>query len=386
MEQADFQVLRDARIIKHPLAVFLSGGDHGRRMLPDSLHYLVDVHLVVVVVVGEPEVPDDLVLVAEVHPQRSILGNAREQHQFLGISVPRIGLFEDRLQGIVPYRGEKQGLLRALPVGSTAGRDIIVLESEGLRPLGLLFVFQVSGAFGDDDHIRRMEALRKIPQPSEWQQFVLVGRAVVIHQDYIEISPEGPVLESVVQDYQVGRRYLGVGAVACTFLRLEFLRMAEYVASLDPVPVHCHSDGRELLLDLQGFIPIFLDGAIPLDYLEPLGVALVPPGQYGDIAVGPVVALQEGPEDHFGVRGLAGTAGGDVAYADRRDFTGSDLEYTVVVQGMPQFQSQVIWCKNDLVKHECKDTKNYRPFNYFTCHISRIRSLLNRTLPERCSI
>jgi hypothetical protein len=36
----------------------------------------------------------------------------------------------------------------------------------------------------------------------------------------------------------------------------------------------------------------------------------------------------------------------------------------VVVQGMPQFQSQVIWCKNDLVKHECKDTKNYRPFNF----------------------
>ena len=386
MEQADFQVLRDARIIKHPLAVFLGGGDHGCRMLPDSLHYLVDVNLVVVVVVGEPEVPDDLVLVAEVHPQRSILGNAREQHQFLGISVPRIGLFEDRLQGIVPYRGEEQGLLRALPVGSTAGRDIIVLESEGLRPLGLLLVFQVSGAFGDDDHIRRMEALWKIPQPSEWQQFVLVSRAVVIYQDYIEISPEGPVLESVVQDYQLGRRYLGVGAVACTFLRLEFLRMAEYVASLDPVPVHCHRDGRELLLDLQGFIPIFPDGAFPLDYLEPLGVALVPPGQYGDIAVCPVVALQEGPEDHFGVRCLAGTAGGDVAYADRRDFTGSDLEYTVVVQGMPQFQSQVIWCKNDLVKHECKDTKNYRPFNYFTCHISRIRSLLNRTLPERCSI
>ena len=61
------------------------------------------------------------------------------------------------------------------------------------------------------------------------------------------------------------------------------------------------------------------------------------------------------------MRCLAGTAGGDVAYADRRDFTGSDLEYTVVVQGMPQFQSQVIWCKNDLVKHEYKDTKNYRP-------------------------
>ena len=90
----------------------------------------------------------------------------------------------------------------------------------------------------------------------------------------------------------------------------------------------------------------------------------MPPGQDGDIAVCPVVALQEGPEDHFGVRCLAGTAGGDVAYADRRDFTGSDLEYTVVVQGMPQFQSQVIWCKNDLVKHECKDTKNYRPFNF----------------------
>ena len=51
------------------------------------------------------------------------------------------------------------------------------------------------------------------------------------------------------------------------------------------------------------------------------------------------------------MRGFTGAACSDVTHADRGDFAFADLEYAVVVQGVPQLQGEIIWCQNDLVKH-----------------------------------
>ena len=93
------------------------------------------------------------------------------------------------------------------------------------------------------------------------------------------------------------------------------------------------------------------------DQLEAAAVALVSPRQDSDVAERPVVAPQQGAQDHLGVRSLACAARRDVADADGRYLTGADFEDAVVVASVPQLQRQIIWCKKNLVKHRLQRYK-----------------------------
>lgn len=83
LEQSDFQLLRDPLEIQDPLAVLLSGRHQGGRVVADSLHDPLYVVPCVLVMVLEAETLHDPVLVAQVHPQRSVLRNAGEQDELL---------------------------------------------------------------------------------------------------------------------------------------------------------------------------------------------------------------------------------------------------------------------------------------------------------------
>ena len=74
-------------------------------------------------------------------------------------------------------------------------------------------------------------------------------------------------------------------------------------------------------------------------------------GEDGDVLIGPVVAPQKGAEDHLGMRGFSSSSGGDVADADGRNLAGLDLTDTVVVAEVPELQGEIVWKKNDSIKH-----------------------------------
>ena len=67
-------------------------------------------------------------------------------------------------------------------------------------------------------------------------------------------------------------------------------------------------------------------------------------GEYRDMLVTPFPACEQCPENHLSMRSLAGSACGNVAYADGRSLASMHLEYPAVIQGMPYFQGEVIWC------------------------------------------
>ena len=326
-------------------------------MLLHGFHYLFDVETVVVVVVHEAEPLHDLVLIAEIHPQWRVLGYSRKENQFLRVGVPLVPFLEDRLERIVPDCREQQGLYGTLSVRPRAGLEVIVLETERLRPLDLLPVLKIGRTLRHDDDVGVVKPLGQIPEPSERKELILVGRAVVVHQNDVEVRPQRPVLERVVQNDQIRRRDRRAGTFAGPPLGLQLLRMAENVASLDPLTVHGHGDAGKLSLYLERFVAIFLDLPVLLDQLEAAAVALVSPRQDSDVAERPVIAPQQGAQDHLGVRSLACAARRDVADADGRYLTGADFEDAVVVASVPQLQRQIIWCKKNLVKHRLQRYK-----------------------------
>ena len=177
-------------------------------------------------VILKAESLDNLVLVAEVHPQGSVLCDAGEQDEFLGIRVPWIGLLENWLEGTVPDRCEEEYLLIAFLVGSPAGFRIEISEPESLSPLDFLLVLEIGWTLGDYDDVRFGESFRQIPEPSKWEKMVFMDRPVVIYKNNIKVCLESPVLESVVEDYQVSRCYLLISASAGPFFGLELFRVA----------------------------------------------------------------------------------------------------------------------------------------------------------------
>ena len=189
LEKADFQRIRDPPVVHNPLAVLLRGGHNGGRMLLDGGHYVPDVETVVVVMIHEVEPLDDLVLVTEVHPKRCVVRYSREKDKFLGVGVPRIALLEDRLHGVVPRRREQKRLDGTFPVGTRAGFQVIVLETERLRPQDLLPVLKIGRTLRHDDDVGVVKPLGQIPEPSERKELILVGRAVVVHQNDVEVRP-----------------------------------------------------------------------------------------------------------------------------------------------------------------------------------------------------
>ena len=75
------------------------------------------------------------------------------------------------------------------------------------------------------------------------------------------------------------------------------------------------------------------------------------PGKDRDVLIGPIIALEKSPENHLSVRGFAGSSGGDIADADGGNIAGFDLADPMVIAEVPELQGEIVWKKNDSIKH-----------------------------------
>ena len=299
--------------------------------------------------IREGESPDDLVPVRQIAAERRILGDAGEEDRHFRIDISQVALLRiDRFERAVIDRREQDRHLFPLTAGPFAGLRIEVLDAKRLEPFDPLPILQVDRAFGDDDNVGGEQALRQVAQPAERQKFILVDRTVPVDQHDVEGGLEGPVLERVVQDDHIGRAEFLVLALAGFLGGLEFFRMGQETASLDAVLVHGDGYAGKLLLDLQRFVAIEISGAAAVDLLESLAAALVSAGQHGDLPHPPVIAAQQGLQDHLRMRGLASSAGGDVTHADRGDIGAVRFADTFIIKRMPDLECQVIGSEENL--------------------------------------
>ncbi len=207
--------------------------------------------------------------------------------------------------------------------------------SDHLRPFPVL---HVGRTFRDKDDVSVMESFRQIAEPSEREKFILINRSVVVDQDYVEVCLEGPVLEGVIEDYKVGRgKVVVLAPFGPLVLYLEFFRMSEKVAALDSRSVYRNRNLRIFLLDLDRFVSVERGASVNRDLLEAETLAFVAPRKNGNIFVGPVLAGEESLQNHLCVRGFAGPACRNVAYADCRDITLIRFPHAAVVKGVANF-------------------------------------------------
>ena len=92
--------------------------------------------------------------------------------------------------------------------------------------------------------------------------------------------------------------------------------MGKEAAGFYAVLVHGDGHGGEFLRDLQWFVAEQERRAVAAHLLEAFRLPLVAAGEDGDVGISPVVTAEEHPEDHLRMRGLAGTAHGNVAHAN----------------------------------------------------------------------
>ena len=158
---------------------------------------------------------------------------------------------------------------------------------------------------------------------------VFVQRTVIIHQDDVVVGLQAPVLESIVQDDDIG---FGKGIVAAgrVFVGLERFGMQQVVAAFHAVAVYGDGDSGEFLLDLQGLVAEHRGTTLAGYLLEAVALAPVAAGQDRNLLQPPLLALLR-------VRGLPGAAGGDVADADGGSVYLKRLPDSPVIQGMPKF-------------------------------------------------
>ena len=211
-----------------------------------------------------------------------------------------------------------------------------------VRPFPLLPLVEVGRALGNDEDVGRLEAGREVAEFAPGHQAVLLHGTVIVDEDDVHIRAEPPVLERVVQDDDIGLGDVLVQGFPGLLGGLEFLRMREEPAPFHPVLVHGDGHGRELLRDLQRFVAELEGRSLAAHLLEALGLALVPPGEDGDVGIGPFVTLEEVPEDHLRVRGLSGAAHGDVAHADGGNVGLVRLFPALVVKQVAQGQHEPV--------------------------------------------
>ena len=101
MEHLLFHAARDETAVAYSLTVFLCGHDYGCRIIVSCIPYRVHVCTGELMMVGEVEMLDYLVVTAEVVSERSVIGDAREQDESLGIKIPWVSLWENCLGCIV---------------------------------------------------------------------------------------------------------------------------------------------------------------------------------------------------------------------------------------------------------------------------------------------
>jgi len=183
------------------------------------------------------------------------------------------------------------------------------------------FVVGLAVGFGNEDVGGAAEVADRLAEDAAGQKAVVAEGVGFVHQEEIELAAEREVLEAVVEEENVGAKFLdGV------------------LAGLDSVFVHQHNDAGEIAGEHEGLVPGF--GGIEEDVLavaddlgrgvlavaEPappadikrLGAAFVTAAEDGDVAA----ALGEGTGEFFDDGGLARAADGEVADHDDRDAQG----------------------------------------------------------------
>ena len=115
------------------------------------------------------------------------------------------------------------------------------------------------------------------------------------------------------------------------------------MASLFSRTVYRYGHIRKFPLYLQRFVSIIFCCTVDRHLLESLALSLVSSGEHGYVLVSPFLAFKEHPQYHFGMWGLSGTAYGDVAYADGRDFSLVRSEESDVICYVPAFEYKPIW-------------------------------------------
>ena len=120
--------------------------------------------------------------------------------------------------------------------------------------------------------------------------------------------------------------------------------MQKEIAALDPRTVYSYSDFREFSFYLERLVARECGRVICKNLLESAALALVTSGQYGNVFVLPFFACEQCAEYHFRMRCLSCSSCCNVPHADGGSLAGMHLEHPMVVQGVPYFQGQIIWC------------------------------------------
>ena len=284
------------------------------------------------VMVRELEVFYNLVSVAEILQEGSVVGYAAEEYQPLGIEVAVFALGVDRLEGAVVYCSEEQ--------------MAVLVYLQILSPPLPLAVIHIMRALADYYDVRVAYPFLEVSQATQGHEAVLEDRSVVIHEHYGHGRPEFSVLEAVVEDDDVRSRDILVDATTGLFVRLQKPGVGKKAAALDPVLVHGHSYEREFLFDLERLVPVEGGGAVHRYVLEATAFPPVSPGEHGEIPSAPQRVGHQGAKYHFCMRGLPCPTYRDIAYRDDRHFGASDLLQSGVIQRVPDFQAQVVREKN----------------------------------------
>ena len=336
LEKAVPQVGGDAFVIQDALAVFLGGGHYGGGPVAGGFPDGGNVVPRIFVMVQEGEPLHNMVFVAQETPQGRVFGDARKEDEPVGISKPHVAIFIDGFERLILDGAEQDG--RGLVFGVLSGtrKGTEIPDVQGLGPADLLPILHKGRTLGDNDDVRLYQTLRQVAQAAERKKMVFVQRTVIIHQDDVVVGLQAPVLESIVQDDDIG---FGKGIVAAgrVFVGLERFGMQQVVAAFHAVAVYGDGDSGEFLLDLQGFVAEHRGTSLAGNLLEAVALAPVAAGQDRNLLQPPLLALLQGPQDHLRMRSLAGTTCGDVADADGGSVYLKRLPDSPVIQGMPKF-------------------------------------------------
>ena len=267
---------------------------------------------------------EHLVVPAEPLQQRPVVRDAAEKHQPLGVEVARLSFRPDRLHPAVGGLGEVELLLLPHP--------------ERLSPALLFLVLYEGRALGDYHDVRAPDPGRKVPQFAYGQQVVPEDRPVPVYQHYGYVRGESPVLQRIVEHYQLRRLHFPVPAFAGASVPAYLLRVAEQRRPVHPVLVHSHGHIGELALDLQRLVAEVLCAAVHGNLLETTAFPLISPGEHSQ-RCGPEAKLfRQQPQQQLRMRRLSRPAYGHVAYRNGRHLGPDALSQPLVVEGVPYFQ------------------------------------------------
>ena len=112
------------------------------------------------------QMSDYLVIAAQEHPERLVIGDAGEQDEPLRVCIPRIALWKDCLCRVIAYGSKEKMLLLSVFADSAASCGVEVIQSQGLSPFAPFPRVKVGRAFRYDDdivlHIRPSKQIRRV--------------------------------------------------------------------------------------------------------------------------------------------------------------------------------------------------------------------------------